>query len=52
MEKKLEKRDVIKDYTDYESQTYAPLSRIGYFPDNHADRYVVKNAYLNTYDGK
>ncbi|XP_054858661.1 cilia- and flagella-associated protein 91 isoform X2 [Eublepharis macularius] len=51
VERKLEKRSVIKEYTDHESQTYAPLSRIGYFPDNHADRYVVKNPYLNTYDG-
>ncbi|XP_048360403.1 cilia- and flagella-associated protein 91 [Sphaerodactylus townsendi] len=51
VEGKLEKRDMIKEYTDYESQTYAPLSRIGYFPDNHADRFVVRNPYLNTYDG-
>ncbi|XP_053154496.1 cilia- and flagella-associated protein 91 isoform X2 [Hemicordylus capensis] len=51
VEGKLERRNVIKDYTDYESQPYAPLSRIGYFPDNHADRYIVKNHFLNTYDG-
>ncbi|KAL8202516.1 UNVERIFIED_CONTAM: hypothetical protein K2H54_015962 [Gekko kuhli] len=51
VERKLEKRDLIKEYTDYESQTYAPLSRIGYFPDNHTDRFIVKNAYLNTYEG-
>ncbi|KAJ6658334.1 hypothetical protein lerEdw1_020606 [Lerista edwardsae] len=51
VEGKLERRNVIKDYTDYESQPYAPLSRIGYFPDNHAERFVVKNPFLNTYDG-
>ncbi|XP_058030199.1 cilia- and flagella-associated protein 91 isoform X4 [Ahaetulla prasina] len=51
VEGKLERRNVIKDYTEYESQPYAPLSRIGYFPDNHADRYVVKNSFLNTYEG-
>ncbi|XP_077202407.1 cilia- and flagella-associated protein 91 isoform X2 [Paroedura picta] len=51
VERKLEKRDLIEDYTHYNSQTYAPLSRIGYFPDNHADRFIVKNVYLNTYDG-
>nr|XP_056704341.1 cilia- and flagella-associated protein 91 [Euleptes europaea] len=51
VEKKREKRDMIKDYTDHESQTYAPLSRIGYFPDNHANRFIVRNHYLNTYDG-
>ncbi|KAF7234879.1 Cilia- and flagella-associated protein 91 [Varanus komodoensis] len=51
VEGKLERRNVIKDYTEYESQAYAPLSRIGYFPDNHADRYIVKNPFLNTYKG-
>ncbi|KAM6097526.1 cilia- and flagella-associated protein 91 isoform 2-T2 [Chlamydotis macqueenii] len=48
---KLERRDIIKEYTDFASQTYAPLSRIGYFPDNHSERYVVKNFYLNTFTG-
>ncbi|XP_062984898.1 cilia- and flagella-associated protein 91 isoform X1 [Elgaria multicarinata webbii] len=51
VEGKLERRHVIKDYMEYESQSYAPLSRIGYFPDNHADRYIVKNPFLNTYEG-
>ncbi|XP_009990364.1 PREDICTED: protein MAATS1-like [Tauraco erythrolophus] len=48
---KLERRDIIKEYTDFASQTYAPLSRIGYFPDNHSERYVVKNIYLSTFAG-
>uniref|UniRef100_A0A8C9F4W1 Cilia- and flagella-associated protein 91 n=1 Tax=Pavo cristatus TaxID=9049 RepID=A0A8C9F4W1_PAVCR len=48
---KLERRDIIKEYTNFASQTYAPLSRIGYFPDNHSERYVVKNFYLNTFGG-
>lgn len=48
---KLERRDIIKEYTNFASQTYAPLSRIGYFPDNHSERYVVKNFYLNTFAG-
>ncbi|NWI12799.1 CFA91 protein, partial [Crypturellus soui] len=48
---KLVGRDIIEDYADFASQTYAPLSRIGYFPDNHAERYVVKNYYLNTFAG-
>uniref|UniRef100_A0A8D0B6B2 Cilia- and flagella-associated protein 91 n=1 Tax=Salvator merianae TaxID=96440 RepID=A0A8D0B6B2_SALMN len=51
VEGKLERRNVISDYTNYESQPYAPLSRIGYFPDNHADRFIVKNPFLNTYKG-
>ncbi|XP_065598194.1 cilia- and flagella-associated protein 91 [Cyrtonyx montezumae] len=48
---KLERRDIIEEYTNFASQTYAPLSRIGYFPDNHSERYVVKNFYLNTFAG-
>ncbi|XP_051471204.1 cilia- and flagella-associated protein 91 [Apus apus] len=48
---KLERRDIIKEYTDLASQTYAPLSRVGYFPDNHSDRFVVENFYLNTFEG-
>ncbi|NXX11452.1 CFA91 protein, partial [Podargus strigoides] len=48
---KLERRNIIKDYTDFGSQIYAPLSRTGYFPDNHSECYVVKNFYLNTYAG-
>ncbi|OXB68909.1 hypothetical protein ASZ78_005346, partial [Callipepla squamata] len=48
---KLERRDIIKEYTNFASQTYAPLSRIGYFPDNRSERYVVKNFYLNTFAG-
>ncbi|XP_010142939.1 PREDICTED: protein MAATS1 [Buceros rhinoceros silvestris] len=48
---KLKRRDIIKEYTDFASQTYAPLSRIGYFPDNLSERYVVKNFYLDTFAG-
>ncbi|XP_068022045.1 cilia- and flagella-associated protein 91 isoform X2 [Melanerpes formicivorus] len=48
---KLERRDIIKEYTDFASETYAPLSRHGYFPDNHAERYVVRSFYLDTFAG-
>nr|XP_008171397.1 cilia- and flagella-associated protein 91 isoform X1 [Chrysemys picta bellii] len=51
VEGKLERRDIIRDYNDYASQPYGPLSRIGYFPDNYSERYVVKNHFLNTYEG-
>ncbi|XP_006090979.1 cilia- and flagella-associated protein 91 [Myotis lucifugus] len=50
VEEKFERRDVIKDYSDYASQVYGPLSRLGRFPDNDED-VVVKNHYLNTYEG-
>ncbi|NXO34059.1 CFA91 protein, partial [Locustella ochotensis] len=48
---KLERRDIIKEYNDFSSQTYAPLSRVGFFPDSHSDYYAVKNFYLNTFAG-
>ncbi|NXI31005.1 CFA91 protein, partial [Sterrhoptilus dennistouni] len=48
---KLERRDIIKEYNDFSSQAYAPLSRFGFFPDGNSDYYVVKNFYLNTFAG-
>lgn len=52
VEGKLERRNIIKDYSDYASQVYGPLSRLGRFPDNNSEDFVVKNYYLNTYEGK
>ncbi|NXU46384.1 CFA91 protein, partial [Drymodes brunneopygia] len=48
---KLERRDIIKEYNDFSSPAYAPLSRIGFFPDNNSDYYSVQNFYLNTFAG-
>lgn len=51
IEGKLERRDIIHDYSSYDSQVYAPLTRIGYFPDRNSERYVVKNPFLSSYEG-
>ncbi|XP_062032894.1 cilia- and flagella-associated protein 91 [Lepus europaeus] len=51
VEGKLERRNIIKDYSDYASQVYGPLARLGRFPDNNSEDFVVKNHYLNTYEG-
>lgn len=51
VEEKFKRRNIIKDYSDYASQVYGPLSRLGRFPDNDED-FVVKNHYLDTYEGK
>ncbi|XP_055727704.1 cilia- and flagella-associated protein 91 [Salvelinus fontinalis] len=51
VEGKLKRRDIIKDYSNYSSQTYAPLSRIGLFPDRHSQCNMVKSRYLDTYEG-
>lgn len=52
VEGKLERRNIVKDYSDYASQVYGPLSRLGRFPDKNSEDFVVKNHYLNTYEGK
>eukprot|EP00118_Oscarella_pearsei_P014101 m.118722 g.118722 ORF g.118722 m.118722 type:complete len:761 (+) comp37662_c0_seq8:17-2299(+) len=49
-EGKLERRDVIKEYTDFSSGTYAPLTRVGVFPDR-TGVFSVKSHLLNTYQG-
>ncbi|KAM6986721.1 cilia- and flagella-associated protein 91 [Aplochiton taeniatus] len=51
VEGKLERRDITTDYSDYASQTYAPKSRVGLFPDRDSQRYVVKSRYLDSYQG-
>lgn len=52
VEGKLQRRDIIKEYADFASQVYGPLSRLGRFPDNNSEDFVVRNHYLNTYEGK
>uniref|UniRef100_A0A673JYQ1 Cilia- and flagella-associated protein 91 n=1 Tax=Sinocyclocheilus rhinocerous TaxID=307959 RepID=A0A673JYQ1_9TELE len=51
VEGKLKKRDIIKDYSDYGFQTYAPRSRVGQIPDRNSNRNVVKSHFLSTYEG-
>uniref|UniRef100_A0A8C2BY39 Cilia- and flagella-associated protein 91 n=1 Tax=Cyprinus carpio TaxID=7962 RepID=A0A8C2BY39_CYPCA len=51
VEGKLERRDVIKDYSDYGFQTYVPLSRFGPISDRNSNRNMVKGPFLSTYEG-
>ena len=51
VENTYKRRDVIEDYKNYGSEAYAPLTRHGYFPDRNSENYVVKNRYLDTYQG-
>ncbi|KAM3857617.1 cilia- and flagella-associated protein 91-like, partial [Diretmus argenteus] len=51
VEGKLQRRDIVKNYTDYSSQTYAPLTRIGVFPDRNTQDNVARSRYLDTYEG-
>ncbi|XP_018430553.1 PREDICTED: protein MAATS1-like, partial [Nanorana parkeri] len=51
VEGKLERRDVIQEYSNYASQTYAPLSRIGYSLDRLSAQYTVRSPFLDSYQG-
>jgi len=44
-------RDIVADYTSYESEVYAPMARHGVFPDRGSEQYNVKSKYLDTYQG-
>ncbi|CAI2731314.1 unnamed protein product [Schistosoma spindalis] len=44
------KRDMIIDYAKPSSQVFAPLTRLGVFPDRSSERYVVKNIYSSRYE--
>ncbi|CAK8694852.1 unnamed protein product [Clavelina lepadiformis] len=51
VEGKLERRDLINEYSSFSSQVHAPQSRIGVFLDRGSEQYVVKSRYLNTFQG-
>nr|XP_033797324.1 cilia- and flagella-associated protein 91 isoform X2 [Geotrypetes seraphini] len=51
VEGKFERRDIINDYSNYGSQPFAPLTRIGRFPDWNSEQYMVRSPFLETYEG-
>ena len=51
VEGKLERRQIVQDYSNYDSQTYAPISRVGVFLDRGSEQFNVKSYHLNTYQG-
>ena len=51
IEGKLERRDILRDYSDPSSQVYAPLSRVGVFPDRNSSKNKVRSRHLTTYQG-
>ncbi len=42
---------MIKDYTNFNSQVYAPMTRIGMYLDSGSEQYSVKSRYTNTLEG-
>ena len=51
VEGRKEKRDIIRDYTSFDSQVYAPMTRIGVYLDAGADQYSIKSPYNTTLQG-
>lgn len=45
VERRREKRDIIKDYTNFDSQVYAPMTRIGVFLDAGSEQYNLQSNY-------
>ena len=43
-------RDMLADYTHYDSEVYAPIARHGVFPDRGSEQFNVKSKYLDTYE--
>ncbi|GFO15944.1 cilia- and flagella-associated protein 91 [Plakobranchus ocellatus] len=51
IENGFQRRNVIEEYANPGSQTYAPLTRIGVFLDRGSEQYLVKSRHLSTYQG-
>ncbi|ESN94403.1 hypothetical protein HELRODRAFT_149301, partial [Helobdella robusta] len=51
VERKILRRDVVKDYTDFGSQAFAPLTRIGVFLDMNAAKYEFDSYLLSSLQG-
>lgn len=45
------KRDVIHDYATPSSQQFAPLTRLGRFPDRASENFAIQNHYLSSLEG-
>jgi hypothetical protein len=46
------KRDIIREYADLGSQVFAPLTRIGSFPDRNCEKFKVETHFLDSYNGR
>lgn len=44
-------RDIVNDYIDYGSETYAPIARHGAIGDKSSEKFSVQSKYLETYRG-
>ena len=51
-EGKLQRQDVISQYSNFDSQVYAPKTRIGVYLDSGAEQYSVKSKFTTSLDGE
>lgn len=49
---KILKPDKIEQYSQPGSQAFAPLTRLGLFPDRGAERFKMHSKFLDTYAGE
>lgn len=52
VEMRLEKRNIINDYTNSDSNVYAPMTRIGIYLDSGSEEYNVKSQFTSTLEGR
>ena len=52
MERKFKQRKVIEQYSNFDSQVYAPMTRIGVYLDSGSEQYNVKNRFNTTLEGQ
>ena len=45
------RRDIVADYADFGSQVFAPLTKLGQFPERCQQKYRVRSHFLNSYRG-
>jgi len=45
------RRDIIAEYGDYGSQAFAPLTKLGLYPDRCQRKFSVQSRFLNSYRG-
>eukprot|EP01135_Chromosphaera_perkinsii_P012450 Nk52_evm61s2657 gene=Nk52_evmTU61s2657 len=51
VEGKVQHRDIIDDYAKPSSQVYAPITRLGVFPDKDSERFKISSYLTETYEG-
>lgn len=51
-EGKLQRQTVVERYSNFDSQVYAPKTRIGVYLDSGSEQYNVKSKFTTSLDGQ